>query len=198
MKVKSVVFLTVLIAILSFAACGHLHTEVIDAAIAPTGFLKGATEGKHCSVCQEILIAQQPIDVIPPVKIDFPSGSITAENTIITTDHLKLNIPANVYIPDDLVENINIITSAMEIVSGMNFEVNPKDNKDRLSVEVIKMTEFRNELLSRMIHLYGFENENTIAIAHMCETYPQAPIYDKVIEILVESHEIYPVYTLDD
>lgn len=60
------------------------------------------------------------------------------------------------------------------------------------------MTEFRNELLSRMIHLYGFENENTIAIAHMCETYPQAPIYDRAIEILVESHEIYPVYTLDD
>ena len=60
------------------------------------------------------------------------------------------------------------------------------------------MTEFRNELLSRMIHLYGFKNENTIAIAHMCETYPQTSIYDRAIEILVESHEMYPVYTLDD
>ena len=50
--------------------CGHFysesisktaHTEVIDAAVAPTCSAVGKTEGKHCSVCGEVIIAQNDI-----------------------------------------------------------------------------------------------------------------------------------------
>lgn len=40
------------------------HTAVIDAAVEPTCYRTGRTEGQHCSVCEEILVAQEPIAVI--------------------------------------------------------------------------------------------------------------------------------------
>ncbi len=42
----------------------HTHTEVADAALAPTCTEAGLTEGSHCLICNEILVAQQTVAVL--------------------------------------------------------------------------------------------------------------------------------------
>lgn len=50
------------------------HTEVIDLAVEPTCTESGLTEGKHCSVCEEILVAQK---IINATGHNFENGVCT-------------------------------------------------------------------------------------------------------------------------
>lgn len=51
----------------------------------------------------------------------------------------------------------------------------------------------REQLMDRMIRIYGFEHEIVIAFCTMCEDYPQTEAYDNTLRVLVESHEEFPV-----
>ncbi len=48
------------------------HTEVVDAAVAPTCTETGLTEGKHCSVCDIVLAAQEVL----PAKGHTPAAAV--------------------------------------------------------------------------------------------------------------------------
>ena len=51
----------------SVAALGH--TEVADEVVAPTCTENGLTAGKHCSVCNEILVAQKTVDALGHTEV---------------------------------------------------------------------------------------------------------------------------------
>ena len=51
------------------------------------------------------------------------------------------------------------------------------------------MTEFRENLLDRMIRIYGFENPIVIDFAKLCDN----PIFkDNLLEQIVKAHEEFP------
>ena len=72
--------------------CGHSyteeiapagHTEVVDAAVAPTCTATGLTEGKHCSVCNTVLVEQKVI----PAKGHTASEAVRENYRYIDGDY---------------------------------------------------------------------------------------------------------------
>ena len=60
------------------------HTEVTDAAVAATCTETGLTEGKHCSVCNEVLVAQEVVKAKGHTEVKDEAKDSTCETTGLT------------------------------------------------------------------------------------------------------------------
>ena len=57
------------------------HTVVLDEAVAPNCENTGLTEGKHCSVCNEVLVAQTEVDALGHTEVVDAAVAPDCENT---------------------------------------------------------------------------------------------------------------------
>lgn len=60
------------------------------------------------------------------------------------------------------------------------------------------MNKIREQLIDRMIRLYGFEDEIVIMFINFCESYEDNDLHDKMLTVLVEAHEAMPVIIGED
>lgn len=60
------------------------HTEVVDAAKAPTCTETGLTEGKHCSVCDTVLVAQEEVPATGHTEVVDAAKAATCTETGLT------------------------------------------------------------------------------------------------------------------
>jgi hypothetical protein len=59
------------------------------------------------------------------------------------------------------------------------------------------MTNYRENLIDRLIAVYGFENPIVIGFAEWCETWTDNTWNDKVLTIFVDANEAHPVLEED-
>ena len=60
------------------------HTEVVDEAVAPTCTATGLTEGKHCSVCNKVLVAQEVVDALGHTEVIDAAVAATCTESGLT------------------------------------------------------------------------------------------------------------------
>ena len=60
------------------------HTEVTDSAVAPTCTKSGLTEGKHCSVCNEVIVAQTSVSALGHTEVTDSAVAPTCTKSGLT------------------------------------------------------------------------------------------------------------------
>ena len=60
------------------------------------------------------------------------------------------------------------------------------------------MNPMRENLIDRMIRIYGFEHPAVIHFTELCERWEDTEINDIILRLAVESHEKYPKLDTDE
>ena len=141
--------LTLVLIVTSLASCSI--TDIAsrfktNSVTVTTGALASDTETQEAAQTVKSYEQAEVLEIASGKDLSSTYGSVTTEHTVIETKHLRLNIPPNVYIPDGLAEKLDYVTSLMENVSGLSFSGNSRFAADKISVEVIKMTDTESEL----------------------------------------------------
>ena len=54
------------------------------------------------------------------------------------------------------------------------------------------------QLIKRMVHIYGFENPIVVEFCKLCEAWEDIKDRDRLLEVIVKAHEEYPQFDTED
>ena len=82
--------------------CAKGHTEEILAAVAPTCTETGLTEGKKCSVCGEIIVAQEVVSTVPHTEEVLEKGKAPTCTESGLTDKIHCSVCGKTYEQEEI------------------------------------------------------------------------------------------------
>ena len=92
------------------------HKEVVDAAVESTCTETGLTEGKHCSVCGEVLVAQEIVDLLGHTEVIDEAVEPTCTETGLT-EGKHCSVCGEVHVAQEIVDALGhteVIDEAVE------------------------------------------------------------------------------------
>ena len=149
------------------------HTEAIDQAVPPTCTETGLTEGKHCSACGDVLVAQQTVPMAAHTEVIDKAIAPTCTSTGLT-EGKHCSVCNEVLSPQETIPTTGIHTPGVAVREN---EILMSCSTDGSYDEVVYCVACTTELsrTSQTVpstgdHNYATEVEGTKVVATCCKT----------------------------
>ncbi len=174
------------------------HTEVTDAAVAPTCTETGLTEGKHCSVCNTVLVAQSVVPANGHTVVNDAAVPATC-TTAGKTAGSHCSVCNTVLTAQTTVNALGHNYGAWAVTTAATLSSNGTETKtcanDSSHKETRTVQRFTCKLTNRNSYLYRVGNSNNIKLGTLFDSASAADISNVSVAITKISGNVTNTYT---